>query len=314
MNYYCRAVRTVLFASFLAVSTSHAALTFSFTYTDGAGTGFNDPTQGAARQSALQSAANTLGSYFTNTANVTFTVASYSSNDGTLAFAGSSSFGANGFNKTVVQNKIITGNDVNGGSADGEIHVNLFHDWSFTDSVPNGFFDFKSTAMHEVMHTLGFSSFISSTGQGAFNNDSGDPDFWNVFDQFLTNKTGTNLIKPDFSFDTTQLSTLTGGPNNGVFFSGPNAVSAYGGRVPIYSPISYQEGSSGSHTDDEVFTGINQLLMNSTASDGLGIRSLSAVELGMLKDIGYSVVPEPATVGFIALIALAFTCWTRRRK
>ena len=73
---------------------SEAAITFNFSFTDPAGTGWNDPTYGLTRQSTLLYAANTLGSYFNVTATVGYTVTAITDpNTDTLASADSSPYG-----------------------------------------------------------------------------------------------------------------------------------------------------------------------------------------------------------------------------
>jgi hypothetical protein len=59
--------------------------------------------------------------------------------------------------------------------------------------------------------------------------------------------------------------------------------------VVIYSPTTWEEGSSLSHTDDATYTGDNSLMMNSAADPGPSDRILSAIELGILKDLGYEI-------------------------
>ena len=300
--------------TFLLVPPAAAQLMFTFTYQD-VGTGFNDVALGATRRSSLESAAATLASYFTGyNVSVAFTVNSENTNSGTLASAGSGiSFSSNGFYKSNVQSRIQTGS----GTSDGSINWNFFHDWDYDDSVSAGAYDFKSTAMHEILHAMGFISGINSAGQGLTTQTSGSPDVWYEFDRFLTNSTGTFLVDSgSFAFNTGLAGMLTGGSANGVFFGGVNAMAAYGNRVPIYSPSPYEEGSSGSHTDDNTFTGGNQLLMNAATATGQGLRTLSAIELGILQDLGYSVaaIPEPATVVlFLGLASIGFAIVRRRR-
>lgn len=297
-----------------------AAVTFSFNYQDPAGGGFNDTALGASRRSALEQAANTLGGYFQHTAVVTIDVSSFTfAGSGTLATAGSDlSFTGPGFYRTIVQEKIITGgaNDPNGGAADGTAVFNFGHSWDYSDNVSANAYDFKSTVIHEMAHALGFLSYIDSSGRGAQNNTSGTPDAWTTFDGWLTDNAGASLINgTTFAFDTSKLGTLTGGSANGVFFSGPNAVAAYGGqRIPIYSPNPYENGSSGSHTDDNTFTGANELLMNAALGTGPGLRTLSGIELGMFKDLGYTVVvPEPGTISLLLAGLLGLACPRQRR-
>ena len=84
----------------------------------------------------------------------------------------------------------------------------------------------------------------------------------------------------------------------GLYFSGTNATSANGGNpIPLYSPSPWEDGSSGSHLDDFFYSGANQQLMNSASDPGQGVRTVSDIELGILKDISYNnIVPEPSSV------------------
>lgn len=283
----------------VAVLSSQGAVQFQFTYEDvtgSTGTGFDDPTLGATRRSALSSAAGLMASYFSSyDTTITVNVTSVSVNSSTLASAGSGVSAAVGFQPTVVQTKIIDGTDLNGGLADAQIEFNFFHGWDYDDAISGSLYDFKAVTMHEIGHTLGFFSWIDETGRGGFDNASGTADLWSTFDQFLTDSVGNRLVKTDFKYDTSLGTALLEG-NPGVYFSGPNAMAAYGGRVPVYTPTTFRPGSSMSHTDDNTFTGINDLMMNATVGTGAGIRTLSAIELGIFKDLGYASVPEPETV------------------
>lgn len=281
---------------------TEAAVQFSFTYNDvvnGTGAGFDDPVLGATRRAALTDAAGRLAGYFSAyTATIELTVSSESVNSGNLASAGSPIWAVEGFQRTFVQEEILGGGDQNGATADGGLNYNFHHNWSYTDTVVGGSqYDFKAVTMHELMHTLGFFSYIDSEGRGALDRLSGQQDVWSSFDQFVTDSVGNNLVTGDFRYDTgVGTAPLTGNP--GVYFDGPNAVAAYGGRVPLYSPTTFLAGSSVSHTDDTTFTGVNRQMMNATVATGLAPRTLSAVELGILQDLGYASVPEPVTVAW----------------
>lgn len=304
-----RILRTSGVFALLAAASASAQITFSFNYT-GTG-GFLDATNGAARRAALESAANTLAAYFTTSAprTISFDVNSYTTADTTLASASSNLIsGSNGFHNTIVQEKIINGVDSNGATADGSINWNWHHTWNITDSVPTGEYDFKSTAMHEVLHAFGFSA---TTGNAGTNTGTS----WNVFDKFLTTSTGTVFVnQTTFAFDTSLNSALTG---NGMFFSGTNAMAANGGnRVNIFSPTPWSDGSSGSHTADSVYP--NTMMIAATNS-GPSARTLSAIEIGMLKDLGFtmaaSAIPEPSTYAvIIGSLALGVVIVRRRRQ
>ncbi len=289
-----------------------AQITFNFTYTGTAGVGFDDATSGAARKTALNEAATTLAGFFTTAGarELTFTVNSYITADNTLASAGANAptvAFSNGFNRTVVQEKVITGNDLNGGTADGAISWNWNHLWNTTNTIPGDQYDFKSTVMHEILHTFGFTSGTSMAG-------SNTQQTWEIFDSFLTTSNGTTkLINPTtFAFDTAQNSALTG---NGMFFNGANAKAANGGSlVSIFSPTPWSEGSSGSHTADSVYP---NTMMIAATTFGQGARTLTAIESGILQDLGYSMaaIPEPSTYAAIfGAVALGVTVIRRRRQ
>lgn len=305
-------LRAIALSAVLLGSHLNAQITFSFSYTTKSGgasnIGFLDPTFGTARQAALNDAATTLASFFTTSApvNLTFVVESEQAATSTLASA-SSNFATsnNGFNQTVVQNKILTGADANGSTADGSIFWNWQHTWDITNSVAGGAYDFKSTVMHELLHAFGFTS-----STGAPNSNTGT--VWNTFDNFLTNSTGTRLISVGGVFDTGQNSALTGGP--GVFFSGSNAMGANGGnRVAIFSPTTWSDGSSGAHTDDGTYP---NTMMISATNTGPGARTLTAIERGILTDIGYTMaaIPEPSTYAAILGAAVLGVTVIRRRR
>ncbi len=321
-------LKSIVLASSLAlglmVQPAHAALTFTFNYLS-PGEGFSDATYGADRQAALNSAANMLGSYFTNySANLTYDIVSYSSDTNTLASAGSDMYTYPGesFGQTVVQAKIISNGavDYNGADADGYIDWNFFHNWGLTDTVASDEIDFKSTAMHELLHSFGFLSYIGEDGSGGQGNLPGTPDVWSVFDQFLTDSAGNNLINSGGVFDPSKVGALTAGTYNaaGVLFDGANAVAANNGDgVPIYSPDPWEDGSSISHLDDN--SDITDMsIMNAVAHGyGLDVRTLGDLELGILKDIGYTditAVPVPAAIWLMASGFMAMFGFARKQK
>ena len=279
-----------------------AKLTFAFNY----GTGSQYWTSTA--KSSLQTAANLVGSYFVVSKPVTLVfdvTAEKSPNSATLASAGSDLTSASaGFFNTVVQNKILTGVDSNGAAADGYIDVNLGIAWAYGDSVSSSQYDFVSTAMHELLHSFGFLSYVDAPGSSW--NSRGTN--WTKFDSFIVNNKKTKvigIISNRNRWNTAYNSNLTGG-NGGLYFGGPNAIAVYGGPVPLYTPSPWEAGSSVTHLNDSTFTGVKTQLMNALADTGKGIRTLSAVELAIFKDLGYTVVPAPVTATALLFIGLVF--------
>lgn len=298
----------VLLLLMLLPLTTRAGIIFDFQYGSGAELWTPD------RKAALNSAANTLADYLSvaSPVTLTFNVTGYSTNDGTLASAGSGISTTSGFNKTTVQRKIQTGFDQNGPTADGTINWNFYHNWDTDDSISAGYYDFKAVAMHELLHAFGFLSLIESAGNNT-------QTYWSAFDDFVVNSVGTPVISNGtYLWDTSYDANLTGG-NGGLYFGGANAVAAFGGLVPLYTPSPWAGGSSVAHLDTTYFTGANKKLMNHAVSSGPAIRTLSAIELGILEDIGYSLasasVPEPSTwlMSLVAAGGIGIALLRRRR-
>ena len=280
-------------------------LTFTFNFVTGSGGQYW--TQVA--RGALQYTAENLATNFviTTPVNITFDVtATNSPLSGTLASAGSDLTSSDpGFFDTVVQHKILTGEDTNGAEADGTIDWNFGQPWAFGNSVSYGQYDFTSTAMHELMHAFGFLSNVDEPGWDATNRT------WTTFDSFMVTRNGTKVIaNSDYSWNPAFNTNLTGG-NGGLNFGGPNAVAVYGRPVPLYTPNPWEPGSSVSHLDDSTFVGSNSKLMNAISDTGMGIRVLSPVELAILRDIGYTVNSNPVSA---AVFIIGFGFIRRRRR
>lgn len=277
-----------------------AMLTFSFAYGDGS------QYWTAEARDALEASAERLAAYFvvTTPTMLSFDItADNSPSEGTLASAGSDLFGTgSGFFPTVVQEKILTGIDPNGSTADGDIYFNFGNPWAFGTVVSDSEYDFTSTAMHELLHTFGFLSYTDEAGYNTGRE-------WTTFDQFIVTSDGTPVISDTYRFDTAYNGNLTG-RNGGLYFAGPNAVDAYGGYVPLYTPRPWEPGSSTSHLDDDTFTGSDTQMMNAFSDVGLGIRVLSPIELGILKDLGYTVTDSPV----YAVVFIGFAFLRRRNR
>jgi hypothetical protein len=239
-------------------------LQFAFTFDSGSASWWSP-----ASRNALQGAADFLSAHIVPSAPRPVTVTYQITVENT---PGSSTLGIGGsqlvivggtfFEDTVVQHKILTGLDGNGASADGTITFNAAHTYSF-DSTP-GFFetDFESVALHELVHTLGFTSSVGSQASSRYHT---------TFDSYAVGSTGAHLFGSDGSW--------VGGTGNGVYFDGPTAVDANGGLVAL--------DASGAHLNGSVFGGS---LMSPSIPPGVRRIKLSAVEIAMLEDIGYTVI------------------------
>ena len=229
-----------------------------------------------------------------------------------LASAGSDVIPTNGstsgFFPTVVQAKVLSdgATDLNGGADDGVVDVNFGSNFQYEDGpIGVGLIDFRGTMIHELTHALGFTSNFER------NPDTTSPGVYSTFDSFLTDASGNPLIdKTTFVFNAAMVPTLTGGNNSlmatssptGEYFSGPNAKDYYNNSpVPIFSPSPYQQGSSGSHVDDNTMA--TKLYLMAAAAEGapagmtnplVGVtmtRVYSSAEIGIMQDLGYTLSP-----------------------
>jgi len=266
------------------------AVTFDFIYPEG-----NEHWTDEAKAS-LNEAANAVVAYIVVPKPVTITYKVADDNEpGHLAQASSELVDdqSPGYFRTVVQQKLITGEDANGDKPDGDIDVNWNSNWALGDNVPRGDDesdaqapdDFKATIMHELGHTLGFDTGILGPGSAPATNHP-------VFDEFVVDAAGAKVINPDYTFNTEFDPNLTGG-NGGLFFGGPNAMAAYDGKpVPLLTDADWNV-SNIAHLNGHVFTGENKKLMNpGDDGDGAEVRVFSGVELGILEDLGYTVAPH----------------------
>lgn len=309
---------------------ANAVVTFNFNFLDAPGVGFNAAgSVGADRRAGLAQAANYVSSILgpAYSADIFLDVNGNQTNDTTLASAASNfnlAFPGNGFGSAGdVQLKILGGNaaDPAPGVADGLV------DWNFEDFTWEPLSDFQpgeldliSTATHELTHAIGFASDILQNGNSGYGDTPGNPSAWSPFDEFVAFTDGTSIIdNTTFALDGTKwdAASVGGAGPLGLQFNGANAVAAAGGPVYLFSPASWVAGSSGSHLDTDfyqTFLGEIENMMNHEASvsEGLDIREYSAIELGILKDIGYTqIVPEPATVSLLLAGTLLLT---QRRK
>ena len=312
--------------------TAQSALMFEFDYTqNAAGVGFLDIDDGAARRAALETAgmlySDLFGQHFSNMGTIVLEATSTDDpSSGTLAAAGSFFVeqGAGNFGGIeVIRHKLQNGTDLNGAGADGEVNVNWGANWELD---PNGViavadeeFDFFAAVFHEFTHAMGFATSLFEAGTPLFgSSDNGDGE-WTAYDQFLVNVDGDPMIGSDFVLDQDAWDIASVGgasPDAGLFFNGPNAVDANGGNpVGLYSPTSFIDGSSIVHldTDNPQFS---TSMMKHDRDFGPETRTFSAIEVGILADVGYSriaTVPEPSTVALL-LAGLGFASFSRKKS
>lgn len=318
-------------AATLLLGGSAYAVTFSYTFSDPAGQGFNDPTLGAQRRAALEDVGDIWGgllpsSYAGETINVN---ASFQSLGGTKTQATLASTLPSGFYTltggsvypdtwytNALTNHLI-GYDANSGTGDIQVQINsdlgsanVLPGYSFyygTDGNPGANqFDFVSIALHEFAHGLGFVSGYNKNGAFQFfSNPPNAQGYPTVYDQFLTlgdpNQPGS---EPIVSMTPSQRASAF--VSDDLYWDGPDGIAGNGGDAPkIYAPTTYVTGSSISHTDEDSYP-FDLMSPNYSGVDHLP----SAMDLGMLKDMGWDVVPEPACLVFFAMAGVGL----RRRR
>ena len=314
-------------------STALAGVEFRFNYLDPDGVGFRaEGDTGVQRRATLERAGGYLSGVLSPdyTSTVVLDVSGAETDDDTLASAATYYSVAEvspGFDLMGdVQTKILFGDDADPDpeGADGVVDWN-FEDFSWqggTDFAP-GEQDLLSTAIHELTHALGFASEITEAGESLDGDPAGTPAAWTPFDAYVADGDGEYVIDDDAVLDAVLWAeaSVGGAGEGGLTFAGPEAVEANGGElVFLYSPEVWEDGSSGSHLDDEVYDGLDgaaAYLMNSSSQfeEGKEIRFLSAVELGILRDLGYrtsagtgggAAVPTPAALpaGLVLLAGL----------
>jgi hypothetical protein len=156
--------------------------------------------------------------------------------------------------------------------------------------------DFVTTALHEMIHGVGFLSFVSNNPAPFHYLKSGSTV---VYDNFVENNSGAKLTSlPDSGPGINSLVV-----SDNVYFNSPSVLALNSGlRARLYAPVTYST-SSISHLNTATYpngSATTQLdinsLMNHTKGNGNAIHVIGPITLGLLKDIGWTVDP-PIGVG-----------------
>lgn len=282
-------------------------LAFDFNYAGavGTGVGFEDAVNGQARRDALEAAAEQFGQQFADDATITVDVSSIEDSGSSLKLSVDSGLldtGATFGGIEVVRNKILNGTDLNGAVADATLNANFGIDWELSadpGDVSGSEYDFYSAVLHELTHVVGFNTTPGELGTSLFGVLPGFAGRWSAFDQFLEDSAGNAAIDNSGTLNAgVWTSAIVGGasPGNGLFFGGTNAKAANSGNaVGLYSPGLFADGESGSHLDNDNAALAGSLMLSGTAT-GPGPRGYTDIEEAILKDLGYSMVPEGVTV------------------
>jgi len=190
----------------------------------------------------------------------------------------------------------LHGSDLDPGNPDIYMGFSSTFSWyTGTDGkTPGTKYDLSTVILHEICHGLGFAGgFYVVGGFGKWQN----PPYPNAYDRFTEDNSGISLIDtttyPDNSIALRNV--LTSG---NLFFNGTLANAANGGnRVKLYSPGTWNGGSSYSHLD-EIFNGTPNALMTYSIGKGESLHSPGYVTEGLLSDIGWSASSSGGTSDF----------------
>lgn len=214
---------------------------------------------------------------------------------GILGGAGPSSLRAN-FTGAPVSNtwypialaNALHGSDLDATSPDiGATFSSSFTGFYFgTDGNTGGKVDFASVVMHELGHGLGFLGVMDvSAGSGSCCLGP----YPSTYDRFTTSN-GVSLLS---IAEGASLATALQGQT--VRFTGANATAANGGTSPrLYTPATWEQGSSYSHLDEDTFpAGDPDSLMTPGIGSNEVIHSPGPIVLGIFADTGWTVGSPP---------------------
>lgn len=172
-------------------------------------------------------------------------------------------------------------------------------DWNFGQDAPAADqIDFRSVLTHELGHSLGFTTSydFSFDDWGWYFSRYGGITDW---DRNLVDSNGNKALNG-----------TTGTPgnfneyDNPVYWDGPAATALFGGPVPIYAPPAWAAGLSLSHLDETL---LSEYLMSPVVDPGIVSRTVSPLEWAMMSDMGWTIIPEPATLLLLGLGGLVLT-------
>lgn len=181
--------------------------------------------------------------------------------------------------------------------------------WNTNLSInsPTNLYDLYTVILHEVVHSLGFGSFINQNGASIVQSP-----YYSRYDTFLRTNNNIPLLTIgscnmyDVSFNSavsptvlrpgcTLPNNLSSSQLNTTVCN--NAIKYFGAStVPVYTPTCFEPGSSLSHFEDMLFPTCvspygndNYFVLSNSITAGKTKRYLKPLERNVLCDIGYNV-------------------------
>jgi hypothetical protein len=188
-------------------------------------------------------------------------------------------------------------------------HATSITNWHFETDASNpptlSEVDFYSIALHEIGHALGMSS------------------YWEQLDQYhapesgeLTAPNALAAYNTDNNANRTWLDIVDGGTVNPEYPTEPNeydispnmhwADNTYQSEIFALGDPNYN-GTVG-------VGALQDLLLDPSASSSVARQELTNVDVGMLQDLGWEVIPEPSTYAMLALAGIVGVIAARRKK
>jgi hypothetical protein len=303
-------LRVAAVVALLGCLTSPAAseVIFDFTFFDvesSTGVGFDDPVLGAARRAAVETTAAQMGSLIGQNATVEVGVAP-SQTDGT-GFIGLASAEfldtTAGIRDGEIYRRIVLGEpDTEPAILDAGMVFDFGYSVALSGTPGVGEAYFPDVVRHELTHALGYGSFLSATGTG-FGGTA--PDAYTRFDSFLTTDGGPNPGLPVVDAAGNLLldaGTYAAAYGSGLVFDGPATRAANGG-TPLKLYLS-----------DPTHSNLASDVMFPSPAVGFARDQWSDLDVAVLTDLGYTIVPEPSTMSLLLASLAAVSTHRRNRR
>ncbi len=207
----------------------------------------------------------------------------------------------------------ISGTDLVPGAADLQSRFSSnFTNWYFgTDGQPAANqFDFRSVVLHELGHGLGFSGSarwddgatagrcdgVSGNGCWGYNGTGGFGVYPQIFDIFAEDAAGLPLLDVTaYPNPSPALGALVRSSN--VWINTPLVVQQAGGRGRLWTPTSWQAGSSYSHWNEGVYPAGNiNAPMTPQIAPGESFSSPGPLTCAFFGDMGWPLGPACMTI------------------